>query len=219
MSMNGIGSGRTTSGREAIEEGRRTAAAGSPAVRGRKGLRPARMALFTALAVGLGYGLTGVPNVELVTATVYIAGAVLGIREGALVGAAAEGLYSSFHPMGAPAPPLWIAQVVSMALAGAFGGFRRRGAPGSFRRSRPGTAAAGLLCTLAFDLLTTASFALTVHFNVPQLVRSFAFGLWFYVLHAASNVLLFALLVPAVLDRLSRLESGPHPDIRRKTPC
>jgi uncharacterized membrane protein len=175
------------------------------AARPRNGLKLARMALFTALGAALGYALSGVPNVELVTATVFIAGAVLGPAEGALVGAAAEALYTSFHPMGAPAPPLWIAQVLSMSLAGWFGGIWSRFRPGAFIRSRIGTVATGLVCTLTFDLLTTASFAFFVHFNVKQLVQSFAFGLWFYVLHAAGNAVIFYLLVPAVLSRLAAL--------------
>jgi hypothetical protein len=178
-------------------------------------LKLARMALFTALGAALGHALSGVPNVELVTATVFIAGAVLGPAGGALVGAAAEALYTSFHPMGAPAPPLWIAQVLSMSLAGCFGGIWRRFRPGSFIRSRIGTAAAGLLCTLVFDLLTTASFAFTVHFNAEQLVQSFVFGLWFYVLHAAGNVVIFSLLVPAVLARLAALDSPLQMELTR----
>ncbi|MBN2202217.1 ECF transporter S component, partial [bacterium] len=185
---------------------------GSPerhAIRPRNGLKLARMALFTALGAALGYALSGVPNVELVTATVFIAGAVLGPREGALVGAAAEALYTSFHPMGAPAPPLWVAQVLGMSLAGMAGGFWRRFPAQSFIRSRYGAAAAGLLCAITFDLLTTASFAFFMHFNLEQIIRSFIFGLWFTFLHAAANTLIFALLVPAVLARLAAIENVP----------
>ncbi len=177
--------------------------------RPRNGLKLARMALFTALAAALGFSLSGVPNVELVTATVFIAGAVLGPREGALVGAAAEALYTSFHPLGAPPPPLWIAQVLGMSLAGMAGGFWRSFPVRSFIRSRFGTAAAGLLCTIAFDLLTTASFAFFLHFDLEQIIRSFIFGIWFTLLHAAANTLIFALLVPTVLARLAAIENGP----------
>lgn len=179
------------------------------ASRPRNGLKLARMALFTALAAALGFSLSGVPNVELVTATVFIAGAVLGPREGALVGAAAEALYTSFHPMGAPPPPLWIAQVLGMSLAGTAGGVWRRYPARSFMRSRFGAAAAGLLCTITFDVLTTASFAFFLHFDLEQIIRSFIFGLWFTLLHAAANALIFALFVPVVLARLATIENGP----------
>lgn len=175
------------------------------------------MALFTALGAAMGHVLSGVPNIELVTATVFIAGAVLGPAGGALVGAAAEALYASFHPMGASPPPLWIAQVLSMSLAGWFGGIWRRFKPGTFIRSRIGTVTAGLLCTFTFDLLTTASFAFTVHFTFEQLVQSFAFGLWFYVLHAAGNAVIFSLIVPSVLARLAAMDSPSQTELTRKS--
>ncbi|MBC8402960.1 MAG: hypothetical protein H8E14_15850, partial [Candidatus Marinimicrobia bacterium] len=46
-----------------------------------------KASIFTALAIGAGYALLLVPNVELITAIVFCAGAWLGIGWGVLVGA------------------------------------------------------------------------------------------------------------------------------------
>ena len=158
-----------------------------------------RLSMFTALGVTLGYALMSVPNVELVTATVFIAGAVLGASGGALVGAAAEGIFSLFHPLGAPSPPLWIAQVLSMTVTGAAGGlFFESGSPlTQSKRVRIGIA--GFLCTLNFAVLTTLAYSLTVSFSMKQILASLVFGVGFYVLHLTSNTVIFFTVVPAVL--------------------
>ena len=57
--------------------------------------------LLVATAVALGYALAAVPNVELMTVTVFIAGYLLGAGAGVLVGMAAIALYSTFNPLGA----------------------------------------------------------------------------------------------------------------------
>ncbi len=49
------------------------------------------IAAFSAAAVAVGFLLAALPNVELVTATVFISGAVGGKSKGAMVGALADG--------------------------------------------------------------------------------------------------------------------------------
>ena len=56
------------------------------------------MAIFIALAIAGGLVLIAVPNVELLSATVFLAGYMLGAVRGAVVGAIAEFLYSFFNP-------------------------------------------------------------------------------------------------------------------------
>ena len=81
-------------------------------------------AIFVALAVALGFLLISVPNIELLTFTVFAAGSVLGRWRGAVVGALAMALYSGLNPFGSgiALPPLYAAQIGAMALAGLAGG-------------------------------------------------------------------------------------------------
>jgi len=162
-----------------------------------------RLSMFTALGVTLGYALMSIPNVELVTATVFIAGVVSGVRGGAFVGAVTEGIFSLFHPLGAPSPPLWIAQVLSMAIAGAAGGLFFGSASPLTPSKAIRIGIAGFLCTLNFAVLTTLAYSLTVSFSMKQILASLIFGLGFYVAHLISNTVIFFTVVPAVLKILS----------------
>ena len=81
---------------------------------------------MVALAVSLGYALAGVPNVELMTLTVFTAGYLLGGVLGALVGAVSITLHSVFNPLGAALPPLLAAQICGFVLIGTTGGWLGR---------------------------------------------------------------------------------------------
>jgi hypothetical protein len=166
-------------------------------------LRLTRLSLFTALGVTLGYALMAVPNVELITATAFIAGAVSGAWGGAFVGGASEGIFSLFHPLGAPPPPLWAAQVLSMALTGAAGGLFSGSAFPMTRSRRILVGISGFLCTLNFAVLTTLAYSWTVSFSLKQILASLVFGLGFYVVHLTSNTAIFFTVVPAVLKILN----------------
>jgi len=173
-----------------------------------------RLSLFIALGVTLGFALMSVPNVELVTATVFIAGAVSGIRGGAFVGAAAEGIFSLLHPLGAPSPPLWIAQVASMAVTGAVGGLFFESRLPLSSSGRIWIGAAGFFCTLNFALLTTLAYALTVSFSIRQILASLVFGIGFYAVHLFSNTAIFLTVVPAVLKTLTAGAAPAEPLIQ-----
>src|SRR5512140_3836003 len=74
--------------------------------------------LLTALVYAAGEALAGVPNVEVITLLVFIAGYLLGPGWGAVVGGAGMGAHSLFNALGTVAPPVWIAQVACYAFAG-----------------------------------------------------------------------------------------------------
>ncbi len=159
------------------------------------------MAIFIALAVAGGLFLAQFPNIELVTATIFLSGLMLGIGRGVAIGAVAEFLYSFFNPYGVAAPPLLVAQVISMALAGATGGLMRN----LFGRRQPPVwllGLAGFSLTFVFDLLTTLSFTIVVGLGLQGFLTALMFGLYFYVAHQASNTLIFALLLPILLRQL-----------------
>lgn len=166
-------------------------------------------ALFTAIAVVLGYLFLTVPNVELVTATVFVSGFVLGPLHGCIVGIVTEVIYSGLNPMGMATPNLLIAQALGMALAGYVGGlFHRRRwhlRPALVRYLIFGLA--GFLITLVFDVLTTLSFALFMSEpNLNKIMSSFIIGMSFYIVHLVINTVVFAGLVPIILSGLNRIE-------------
>lgn len=157
-------------------------------------------ALFIALCVTLGYMLAGVPNVEILSASIFTSGVLLGPRRGAVVGGLAELLYAGLNPYGLAPLPLLLAQLVAMAAIGAGGGVFARVVRGRSWTLQVGLAAAsGFVLTLFFDVLTNAAGYLTVresaHF-VAYMIAGLSFP--FPLAHAMSNTASFAIVVPAV---------------------
>jgi hypothetical protein len=162
--------------------------------------RAAAAALFTAAGVALGFALAHIPNVELVTTTIFISGYMLGIRTGLAVGALTEALYSGLNPLGSAAPPLFAAQIVSMATVGLMGGLLRH-----LKSQKPWMfGAAGFLLTLNFAVLTTVAYVLFLNLTHESLWASVIAGIAFYVTHLVSNTLIFVILVPPLIRSLKR---------------
>ncbi len=132
------------------------------------------------------------PDFEVQTLGVFCSGVLLGSRDGALVGALTMLVYSLLNPYGPAHPAVTLAQVLGQAPAGVAGGLfaglglhRRMAAP------RAGLlAAAGVLLTLWFDLLTNLATALVLGQTRVVLLQGIPFALW----HMGSNAALFALL-------------------------
>jgi len=163
-------------------------------------------AMFAAVAVGVGFSLLFVPNVELITLTIFLSGLVLGPSWGLLVGGTAEVVFSSLNPLGSGLsfPPLFISQVLSMMLIGVTGGLCR---PFFYRSTyHLGRVMAlglvGFLLTFIYDSLTTLSYPLSIGFDGPQLLGVYLAGLGFTFLHQIWNAVVFALGVPKVVQHL-----------------
>ncbi|MGQ9853668.1 MAG: TonB-dependent receptor, partial [Candidatus Oleimicrobiaceae bacterium] len=176
----------------------------------------AKMATFAGLMVALGYMLSGVPNVELVTATAFVAGVVLGWRKGLLTAMAGELLYAAINPYGISSFTLLAAQVLGMGLAGLLGGLVGRGLLGTKRGAAHALllATCGLCLTVMFDFLTTVGFLIMSGLTLPALLGAYAYGAAFYLTHPAVNTAVFALLVPAALGVLVRKETSEKPKTR-----
>ncbi len=167
--------------------------------------------LFIALVVILGFLLAEVPNIELMTVSVFLSGVILGSRSGAIVGALSILLYSLFNPYGPPLPPLVLAQVLGFALVGCVGGMLRRplaaggGAPYLF------SALAGLLLTLVYDSLTTVATAV-IALGADRLVEGvagfFVAGALFIIVHTLSNTIVFTVTAVPVMRAVSAWERG-----------
>ncbi len=161
-----------------------------------------RAALFTALSVALGFLLAAVPNVELMSLSVFLGGVFCGPRVGSLVGVLSESLFSLLNPLGPALPPLFAAQLAGFALVGLVGGLLGP-------RLRPGrsgavlvSALAGLVLTLIYDALTnaaTAFIALGPRRLVEGLGGVFVAGALFMVIHVGVNTAVFAAAVVPVV--------------------
>lgn len=166
-----------------------------------------RASIFTALAIGLGFSLIMVPNIELITVIIFLAGLTLGIGWGVLVGGTAELIFSVLNPFGSGLvfPPLLLAQVLSMMIVGLAGGLMR---PLFFKRefsakNIAGLAIIGFILTFIFDSLTTLSYPISVGFDLPQTVGIYISGIGFTILHQVSNAIVFAIGVPRVVKHLA----------------
>lgn len=161
-----------------------------------------KMGLFAALALALGFALVHIPNVELVTLTIFFSGSILGRLKGALVGMVAMVLFTLFNPLGPAVIPVAIAQVIGMGLVGMAGGImgsrikeiRTALARGAF------LAGWGFSLSLLYDLLT--NFAVAAAFGLWE--RWYAVvigGLTFSLIHIVSNTVIFALIGGTLIRR------------------
>jgi len=163
-----------------------------------------QLGLFIALGVSLGFALAVVPNVELITATCFIAGYLLGAREGLIAGIITEGLYSMLNPYGMAEPPLFIAQLLSMGLAGFIGGILGRYPALNPFMKRLWLGLSGFFLTLFFAVTTTLSFILFMGFSFLKMTAAFLYGLTFYIMHLISNTAIFILLIPILLNVMKK---------------
>ena len=162
----------------------------------------ATLGIFTALVAALGFALSGIPNMELMTLGAFIAGAWVGVAGGAVVGALSIALYSGLNPYGFAPPPTFLMQVTGLALVGAAGGLlgpRLETLPGA-----PAVAVAAALgfgLTLLYDLLTNLGTAWSAGLDVvPTLIAGLTFGVW----HMLWNAVFFALGAGPLLAVLRR---------------
>jgi hypothetical protein len=151
--------------------------------------RIALAGLFVALALGIDLLTAPLPNIELLSLTIFLGGAATGPLTGFLIGVAAELIHSTLNPLGPAFPLVLVAQLLGMGIVGCTGG--KLGPPVA-RLGRVKALAAlaglGLVLTTLFDLLT--NFALGIHLG--PVLPTLAGGILFAVAHIVSNTFVFA---------------------------
>ncbi len=142
-------------------------------------------------------GLTGsylhpIPNFEPLTLVMFCSGVLLGVRDGALIGALTMLVYSLLNPYGAVHPLVLLAQVLGEAVTGGAGGaFAALGLPGRSIAARAATlAAGGFLLTALFDLITNLATGIVF----GQMKATLIGGIPFSLFHIATNVAMFAVV-------------------------
>lgn len=162
--------------------------------------------MFVALAVGSGFALLMVPNVELITAVVFTAGVYLGPRWGLVVGGIAESIFSAANPLGSGLIffPMFIAQVIGMAIVGTVAGllskFFLKTQWSKMRKTL--LFITGALLTFQFDALTTLSYPISAGYPLAQTSAIFITGIGFTFLHQLANGIIFVVALPKVFARL-----------------
>jgi hypothetical protein len=163
--------------------------------------------LLVSTAVVLGQALAGVPNVELMTITVFVSGYLLGWRLGMVVGSVSIALHSLFNPLGAALPPLLGSQVAAFAMVGLAGASIGPLILVSKRRWIASLAGGvvGCFLTLLYDLLTNvgAFFSITGNEASSGFVKFVAAGMLFTAMHVAWNTALFSVVLVPVLSVLT----------------
>lgn len=167
--------------------------------------KPPVIGLLVALCVALGYLLATIPNVELVTTSVFISGYLTGTISGIVIGGLAMGLYSMLNPYGMAPPPLFLAQILSYAIVGGAGGILGRGIHRIGLKHLILFGVCGLGFTILYALLTTFAYVLTAGNQEALFWGSLLRGIGFYVTHMITNTIFFLTVVPFVLNRLVRL--------------
>jgi hypothetical protein len=137
--------------------------------------------------------------VELVSATIFIGGFLLGWKSGLIIGFLTETIYSLLNPYGPPDIPIFIAQIISMSLTGIAGGFIGKIQIKPVLLYPIVFSFSGFSLTLIFDLSTTIAYAWVAHFTGKQLILSLIAGMGFYLMHLLSNTAIFLLIVPGVI--------------------
>ena len=161
-----------------------------------------RASIFAALAIGAGFSLLMIPNIELITVIIFTAGLYLGPAWGLIVGGTAEMIFSGMNPMGSGLsfPPLFISQIIGMAGVGFVGGVLQ----GVFMIREYSlhkvitVGIAGFILTFIFDSLTTLSYPVSAGFDFSRTMGFYISGLGFTLLHQIANSFIFAIGVPRI---------------------
>ena len=166
-----------------------------------------RAAIFAAMAIGLGFMFMLVPNLEFISVTVFLAGLTLGISYGAMVGGTAMLIYSVMNPLGSGLIyiTLLIGQILAMAGIGSMGALSSQFIKKCSPKVMVGFAGGlGFFCSLWYDGITTLAYPISAGYNWDETMAYVISGLLFTLIHLASNAVIFSVVVPGYLKRLSQ---------------
>ncbi len=158
--------------------------------------------IFIALGVAVGYVFLFIPNIEMVTATIFISGYLLGLRNGIFIGITTEAIFSLTNPYGIPSPPLFISQILSMGFTGFVGGLFSKSSISKNVKTYFKFSFAGFITTVFFALCTNLSFIYSMGFPLNKFFSTILTGLHFYIIHIVSNMIIFFTIVPLLINKL-----------------
>ncbi len=169
--------------------------------------RLVRASIFSALAIGAGFALLMIPNVELITVIIFTAGLSLGTGWGIMIGGTSEMIFSGLNPLGSGLsfPPLLFTQIIGMAAVGGVGGLLTN----TFlvKKYTKGRlvllGVTGFLVTFIFDSLTTLSYPISAGFDISRTIGLYISGMGFTLLHQVANGFIFIVGIPRMAKFLN----------------
>ncbi len=174
-------------------------------------MNPLKRTVLSALFAGAGaagsFLLIAVPNVEVLTITMFISGYALGAKHGIVTAFAAALLYFGFNPQGGFFPPLLIAQVTGLSFAPVAGAyFRKITDQAVLNRAAQSVllGAAAFIVTAVYDLLSNLAFPLVMRMPGVAITGFLIAGIPFAVIHILSNIFIFIFAAPVLLDLVKR---------------
>jgi len=163
--------------------------------------------IFIALILGLGYGLAFIPNIELITTTIFISGVLMGIKKGIIIGLISEFLFSALNPMGSGLlfPPMLICQVIAMSLVGFVGGlFHYKFYNNLNALSLVLIGVTGFVLTLIYDIFVSIAFPISAGFTIKETIGAVITGIGFSTIHLVVNTIMFVVLTPVVIIKMRK---------------
>ena len=161
-------------------------------------------ALFGAGSAVVGFILMAVPNVEGMTAFLFVGGWVLGIRNGIVAALIGAMLYFGLNPMGM-FPPLLLAQILGVVPVAVAGWFHHKyPRQGWVDKLQLGVIA--LLVTFWYDLLTNLAYPLAANYAFAGVIATLVAGIPFAAIHITGNFLIFVIVVPLLLNNLKKMK-------------
>ena len=165
-----------------------------------------KAAIFNSIAIGLGFAFLFIPNVEFISVVVFISGLTLGTLFGLIVGGTSMLIYSGLNPLGSGFIflPLFFSQIIAMAGIGLFGSLNRYLlAKLPIKILVPFTGVLGALSAIWYDLMTTIAYPISVGQNLNEIITFAISGLLFTTAHIISNSLIFSIVIPTYINRIS----------------
>lgn len=181
----------------------------------RMSFRVALLGIFTALAVVLGYALVFIPNIELFTLMIFLAGFIMGKRDGAIVGLMSSFIFVFFNPYGVSPLPLFAYQLFHYALVGYLGGLMCNFLSKK-RFFKPEEdmyvlsvliifAITGAVITFTYDVISTFIGALVIYGTIESFWPTYIIGLPFTTIHLIGNMLGFIFILPALIQLIYKM--------------
>jgi uncharacterized membrane protein len=155
--------------------------------------------IFTALALGLGYLFVFIPNFELISPTIFLAGVLFGTRTGTLVGILTYFIFGLLNPMGMSPLPLLLAQVLGGTIIGITGGLCYERKWNKAHIILP----LGVIITFIYDILTTSAGFVFFPTKESFLVY-FILGLPFVLLHIFTQGIVYGLVLTPTIQKIQK---------------
>lgn len=149
--------------------------------------------------MGLGYLFAYIPNFELVSPTIFLAGVLFGLRTGTLVGILTYFIFGLLNPLGMSPLPLLLAQVLVGTIIGLSGGLCHKKKWNKAHIILP----LGVIITLLSDILTTSSGFLFFP-TKKSFLAYFILGLPFVIWHVFTQGIIYGFVLTPTIQKTQK---------------